>query len=1126
MAAVQGRFAAVSLVKDLLHQVLEEVARVGVVKEAVPPRELSKKEQEAERRAEAKLDKMITIMDHRVPDKPNEEKLEIFQKLSKMAALEEFSLASAGAPLTPTKLQATKAVRAAPAPLQRSMGRAVTPTKYRSNSTATEPEVEAPVEAVAVVQVDTAKSEAVNVYKCIKCGQAFEKINLFVKHFIQNHKDIINANRNSKTFSFSNYWSKIKVKPNGEEIVPLEAATEKTETKDDKKEVKKKLPGVKEDRDLEMECESVTSPAPKVSRKPNSKKPPRKQDMSEEIVLEPIESSTFVFDVGTVEEVVEEAVPIDSYQCIPLSEIKVENPLEQLPMFEEQADVLEEQEGGLEELMVVEDEEMILGTVSASLLVVTDLLDKVISSVVKGSAEEEVVEVFMEEVVDTELGSVRHQVYIKDFHWLPLEDQFEECTVEERRQVDRLFAIRALEGEEEQRKAVKALLLEAEDVAHVREFARRIVGEAALPAAADHGQAVAARPRVVAADHCYGMRRRPRPPPPALALLVTGRKVVLAPAPPSARPAIPRKQPKLRRATNNNPVMVERRRRAPAPRAPGGGRVVEMVCGGRSKGTLQGWRDNNNRMAREEELRKEEEERKIKEAEKQQIEEERRIKEAEKQKAEQEVMKMQQAEELKMLEEIRKESERQEQHRRTEGKKLEEEEKKKLVEKHQVEEKAPNTKKTEETKLMESKKEEATEPENKKETKDRNTVLGLIMEMGVQGESSSVGSGKGRKAGERGEGVLEKRPKKRKLLLEKRNGEESVVVGDVVVKRKSLVEEVMGKRKKMEGKLVGKEKKVEESSSSLAATLAGLEDLLAGDTDYLATLTDPATVEEVIQQASLVCEAPRAPPGPPLRPPGPPPCNLPEEITIDDGDDMGDLLEAAMAASDIVNASFDHSNVYGIKQEVEEVEEVPVTLEISDYPVKQELVEGLHSADMAVAHFLSSFAAPAVKAEPVEVEEGLTVLDMLGDLGGGQEEQEEQVDLVETVETVDRCTECFLRLPNPSYLALHALGHRRPGVEARAAASPLPALALPRVRVPPDAMRRFRSLRAASGASSQGAAGKETAGQVTTLQALDSLLGQAEVLVCAVCSKDTFPSLAALRRHLAYHPHSQCRGKV
>ena len=92
MAAVEARFAVVSLAKGLLHQVLEEVARVGVVRERAPPRELSKKEQEARRRAEAKLDQMITIMDRRIPDKPNEEKLEIFQKLSKMTVLEEFSL--------------------------------------------------------------------------------------------------------------------------------------------------------------------------------------------------------------------------------------------------------------------------------------------------------------------------------------------------------------------------------------------------------------------------------------------------------------------------------------------------------------------------------------------------------------------------------------------------------------------------------------------------------------------------------------------------------------------------------------------------------------------------------------------------------------------------------------------------------------------------------------------------------------------------------------------------------------------------------------------------------------------------------------------------------------------------
>jgi len=53
---------------------------------------------------------------------------------------------------------------------------------------------------------------------------------------------------------------------------------------------------------------------------------------------------------------------------------------------------------------------------------------------------------------------------------------------------------------------------------------------------------------------------------------------------------------------------------------------------------------------------------------------------------------------------------------------------------------------------------------------------------------------------------------------------------------------------------------------------------------------------------------------------------------------------------------------------------------------------------------------------------------------------------------------------------------------------------------------------------------------MTTLQALDSLLGGGPAsepeVTCPVCGKQGFPSLPALRRHLAYHPHNQCQGKA
>merc|ERR1712142_1237977 len=68
---------------------------------------------------------------------------------------------------------------------------------------------------VPVIDLDKEEkldTHILDVYKCTKCNHAFEKINLFVKHFIKAHKDVVNANRNSKSFSFSNFWIKMKVK--------------------------------------------------------------------------------------------------------------------------------------------------------------------------------------------------------------------------------------------------------------------------------------------------------------------------------------------------------------------------------------------------------------------------------------------------------------------------------------------------------------------------------------------------------------------------------------------------------------------------------------------------------------------------------------------------------------------------------------------------------------------------------------------------------------------------------------------------------------------------------------------------------------------------------------------------
>lgn len=133
-----------------------------------------------------------------------------------------------------------------------------------------------------------------------------------------------------------------------------------------------------------------------------------------------------------------------------------------------------------------------------------DLLDWLLCKVVEQQEEqEEVQEVFLEEVVDPNLKSVRHQVYIKDFFWVPLEDQFKDCPQEDKEEVEDIFTIKKLRDLEERRKAVKVLMFKNKHTEKTKDFATRILGPDSLPEIADHDQKQEGSRIEVDQEHCY-----------------------------------------------------------------------------------------------------------------------------------------------------------------------------------------------------------------------------------------------------------------------------------------------------------------------------------------------------------------------------------------------------------------------------------------------------------------------------------------------------------------------------------------------------------------------------------------------------------------------------------------------
>merc|ERR1719341_2280285 len=599
---------------------------IGIVREAPKKKivevqaqqPLSKKEQEILEQSQSLLDKMISQLNMKLPDQPNQERLEIFQRLGKAETIVEYNLsASQGLVITPKKHKNENSVenrqRTALAPLQLRMGRQMTPTKYKGITSGED-------EPAPVSKTKEEKATGGNVYTCIKCAQAFEKINLFVKHFIQNHKDVINANRNSKNFSFSNYWTKSKKGGGKREEEEGENPEEGPKVKD-ARDGSSNVDGAG-DWDLNMDCQIIPMAKP-ANKKASARKVAKTFSLNEgEFFSQPIEafSAVYAVEIGDEEvEQAEEVLPIDTFQCVPLTKIKLENPFEELPFnWEgEMEDLLEEKESPGEGLLKViylqeeEEVEEILGPTRNSELAVGVILDDILEVVFQkgemGQVGDDVEELFNEEVLDTSLEMMRHQVYIKDFSWVPLEDQFLHCDPEEKTQAETLLLLRKLKNVEKQREEVKTLMLSSTDEDMTSNLVLRILGEGALPLKADHNQVKLATPKAVAAEHCYVIKKKVKSVPASVTRMLTRvrSKTCAVSCPPggSRKVAFSGVQPSAIQVTNNNVIRVRKSRaggkRSPEKTAICDERRIELVVGGEVTATLASWREeqleNNNR---------------------------------------------------------------------------------------------------------------------------------------------------------------------------------------------------------------------------------------------------------------------------------------------------------------------------------------------------------------------------------------------------------------------------------------------------------------------------------------------------------------------------------------------------
>ena len=504
-----------------------------------------------ENKENEKLDSLIAFLRRREGDDPRgEERLEIFKQLEQIdEIMEAFRAASGGESVYPSRLESGQKRKFRKSkPLQLSMGRVVVPTTFKEVSD--EEGVDEIEEIEILPKVETPKNQEnsnagdvgtkkpvteetltqiLEVYKCNKCNHAFEKINLFVKHFIKVHKDVIDVNKTSANFSFSNFWTKMKVKAssrrrNDAKRKNVEVAKDlhdglSIESFLNVKKVRVVNDNI-EELDLLMNCSSHPFRVEKKSCRTEAQDTVynRREELTSESLcyqgLAPDQFESLVCDVDPDperDEEVVEAVLMDKYQMIPLSDIKIENPFEELPLPLTGS----VETSSLTSVLRLRDSEVVVGLAADSDLLVNDLLEDIlerVDAILFDAPQDDEIEEIHEEVYHDETGTkISHQIYIKDFDWLPLEDRFDSCPDVEQDDIRQILEMRKLRSDSEKIEAVRRLLVKTNNnSASIKSYISKILGDEFLTEEANHNMSTAAVPRNVRIEHDYIVSNKTR----------------------------------------------------------------------------------------------------------------------------------------------------------------------------------------------------------------------------------------------------------------------------------------------------------------------------------------------------------------------------------------------------------------------------------------------------------------------------------------------------------------------------------------------------------------------------------------------------------------------------------------
>ena len=226
-------------------------------------------EVEQEKIKNEKIDSMLCVINKRMSLKPNDDRLEIFQHLQRLDTIMEFYQVCRGG------VQGVQKYSEVPGE-----PKAEKPTIKEVPPGAKEKEEKTPEEPTTHI---------LDVFKCNKCNHAFEKINLFVKHFIKVHKDVIDANKNSSSFSFSNFWTKMKVRASVKKKDKEDEETKPEVRKTEEAQKSEELPK-KPEKELSVIHELISLKLFKVKKSSN---PPRNEKDITDLRLE-CESQPFI----------------------------------------------------------------------------------------------------------------------------------------------------------------------------------------------------------------------------------------------------------------------------------------------------------------------------------------------------------------------------------------------------------------------------------------------------------------------------------------------------------------------------------------------------------------------------------------------------------------------------------------------------------------------------------------------------------------------------------------------------------------------------------------------------------------------------------------------------------------